>query len=308
MGRLSKLRVVDPVLTTLAIGYSNNEMAAEALFPIVSVDKEAGKVPRFGKEAFKLYNTIRALRAKSNRLDPGTVDPIAYACEEHDLEYPIDYREEVESLFNLQKIGTLTVQDAIMLIREYIAASKAQNAANYAASNKITLSGSSQFTDKDGSDPIGVVENGKEAVSAKIGKDPNTMVMGPLTLKALKQHPALIEKIKYSMKGVLTIELLKEIFEIENIVVGKAVYADEDDAFQKVWNDNMILAFVPKKKEGADRSVYEPSYGYTFRKTGHPFVDRYDEGKKIELVRDTDNFDVQIVGADAGYLIIDTNL
>lgn len=308
MGKLAKLRGVDPVLTTLAMGYSNNEMAAQTLFPIVTVDKESGKVPRFGKDAFRLYNTIRALRAKSNRLAPGTKDPISYTCEEHDLEYPIDYREAVESLFNLQKMGTLTVQDAIMLIREYQAAAKAQDLSNYDAANKIVLSGTDQFTDKTNSDPVGVVEDGKEAISSKIGKDPNTMVIGPATFKSLKQHPALIEKIKFSMKGILTVDLLKEIFEIENLVVGKAIYADDNDDFQKVWSDNMILAYVPTKKKGVDRSVYEPSYGYTFRKKGHPFVDRYEEAKKVELVRNTDNFDVHIVGADAGYLISDTNL
>jgi hypothetical protein len=307
MPKLTDVRVVDPVLTTLALGYSNNEMVAEALFPIVTVNKEAGKVPKFGKDAFRLYNTLRALRAKSNRLEPGTEPPLSFACEEHDLEYPIDYREAAEALYNLRKIGALTVQDAIMLIREYMAATKAQDLANYSASNKVVLSGEDQFTDKVNSDPIGVVEDGKEGVSSKIGKEPNTMVIGPATLKSLKQHPQLIEKIKYSMKGVITIALLKEIFEIENLVVGKAVYADDDDAFQKIWGDNMILAYVPKKKTGAARSVYEPSYGYTFRLKKHPSVDRRMEGGKVELIRNTDNFDLKIVGADAGYLISDTN-
>jgi hypothetical protein len=29
-------------------------------FPFVPVDKEGGKIPKFGKEAFKIYNTERA--------------------------------------------------------------------------------------------------------------------------------------------------------------------------------------------------------------------------------------------------------
>ena len=31
------------------------------------------------------------------------------------------------------------------------------------------------------------------------------------------------------------------------------------------------------------------------------------EGKKVELVRNTDNYTVKVVGADAGYLISDVN-
>ena len=73
MGRLSNLRVVDPVLTNLSVGYSNADLVGDVLFPFVPVDKEGGKIPKFGKEAFKIYNTERALRARSNRINPEDV-------------------------------------------------------------------------------------------------------------------------------------------------------------------------------------------------------------------------------------------
>ena len=50
MGRLSKLRVVDPVLSALALGYSNAEFIGDQLLPFVTLDKEGGKIPRFGKD------------------------------------------------------------------------------------------------------------------------------------------------------------------------------------------------------------------------------------------------------------------
>ncbi|SDU26827.1 major capsid protein [Desulfobacula phenolica] len=307
MGRLTNLRGVDPVLTTLARGYSNAELIAAALFPVVLVPKEAGQYPEFGKEAFKLYNTERALRGKSNRMDPEALNWVDFTTKENDIEYPIDYREKNEALFNTQKHGTVTVQNILLLQREYQAAALAQNVATYGASNKVVLSGTSQFTDYTNSDPVAVVDAGKEAIRAKTGKYPNTMTMGAVTFKTLKEHPKLIEKIKYSMKGVLTVELLKQIFDIETLKIGKAVYADDDGTFHDVWSDNITLAYVPKKQSGMDRDWHEPSFGYTLRRTGYPFVDRYEEGKKLELVRDTDNFVVKVVGADAGYLISDTN-
>lgn len=55
MGRLSKLRVVDPVLSALALGYSNAAFIGDQLLPFVNLDKEGGKIPRFGKDAFKVY-------------------------------------------------------------------------------------------------------------------------------------------------------------------------------------------------------------------------------------------------------------
>lgn len=88
MGRLSNLRIVNPVLTNLAVGYSNAAFVGAALMPYVSVEKEAGVVPVFNKDHFKVYQTERALRAKSNRVSPGDITTVPFALTEHDLEYP----------------------------------------------------------------------------------------------------------------------------------------------------------------------------------------------------------------------------
>lgn len=307
MGRLSKLRVVDPVLTSLAVGYTNAEMVCDVLFPIVPVDKEGGKIPKFTKEAFKLYNTERALRAKSNRINPEDIGSVDVILDEHDLEYPIDYRESDEAAFPLEAHATNVVTEGIRLRCEKACADIAQNTANYGAGNKIVLAGTSRFTDKANSDPIGVFEDGKEAVRGKIGRYPNTAVIGAASWKAIKQHPQFIERIKYSMKGVLTVELLKEILEIENIAIGRSVFSNDLGTFGDLWGDNIVLAYVAPNRSGAERTPYEPSFGYTLRKKGMPQIDKRTEDGKLELVRNTDVFRPYLLGADSGYLIADTN-
>ena len=74
MSTLQKKRVVDQVLTNIARGFVNASHVAQNLFPFVSVSKEGGKIPQFTKEAFKIYNTERAIRAKSNRINPENRD------------------------------------------------------------------------------------------------------------------------------------------------------------------------------------------------------------------------------------------
>jgi hypothetical protein len=305
MDRLSQLRVVDPVLTEIARGYENAEFVSELLFPVAPMSKEAGKIPQFGKEAFKIYNTERALRAKSNRVSPEGRSTIDVVLEEHDLEYPVDYREAEEDMFNAEENATLVATGGIQLRREKMAADLARNAANYAASNKITLAGASQFTDA-ASDPIGVIETGKEAVRAKIAKRPNVMIMGAASYKTLKDHGKLLERIKYSQTGVVTVDLMKAIFGIPNIAVGEAVSSDDAGVLSDVWGDDIVLAYVPQLDK-SKRSRFNPSYGYTLRKRGQPVVDKYDESGKVRLVRSTDLFKVVQVGAEAGYLIKDTN-
>ena len=307
MPRSSELRVVDPVLTNMVRGYSNAEFIGLNVFPFAPVTKEAGKIPSFGKEAFLIFNTERAMRAKSNVLPVETRSTIDFATVEHDAVYPVDYREILEDLFNARVYGSYRAQSAVLLNAEKQAADLAFTAANYPSGSKVTLSGTTQWTHAS-SLPIADVRLGMATVRNKIGKEPNVMVLGYDAFRALQDHATIIERIKYSMKGIVTVELLKEIFNIKNIFIGKGLYQTDAGVMTNLWNDSCSLIYVPEQQGGVERSVYEPSFGYTLRKKGNPIVDTYfEEGGKIENIRSTDNFITKIVGSDAGYLITDTN-
>ncbi len=116
------------------------------------------------------------------------------------------------------------------------------------------------------------------------------------------------DKIKYTQTGAVRLAQLRELFEIENIYIGEAVYSSDADVFGDIWGDNIVLAYVPTQQSSVERNLMEPSYGYTPRRKGNPLVDVRTEDGKIEVVRATDNFRPYIVAAEAGYLISDTNL
>ena len=63
---------------------------------------------------------------------------------------------------------------------------------------------------------------------------------------------------------MMKLNFLKEIFEIENIFIGKSIFVDKDNKFVRIWKDNIILAYVPKL--GSSRTEYDPSFAYTVRK------------------------------------------
>jgi len=302
--RLKELRSVDPVLTEVAQGYSNAELIAEALFPLVPMNKEAGKVPVFGKEAFRIYSSERAIRAKSNVISPEARTTVDVLLNEHDLAYPLDYREEDEDEFDLQEYATFAAQGGIQLRRERIAADLAQDDTNFPTGHKVTLSGSSQFTHAD-SDPFATFKTARQKIRSVVAKKPNVMVMGDSVFEVLKEHPKVIERVKYSERAVITEEILRNLFEVETLAVGKTIWVNDAGTPADIWSDNVILAYIPAANM---RSRYEPSFGYTFRKRSFPEVDVYPgEGGKVRYVRSTDIFLPKIVGAEAGYLIKDTN-
>ena len=308
MSRLSNLHVTDPVLSALALGYSNAEFIGHHLLPFVEVEKEGGKIPKFGKEAFTVYQTERALRAQSNRLVPEDIGAVTVVLDEHDLEYPIDYREDAEAAFPLQAHATNRVVEAIRLRHEKMVADMVQNPANYPTGNKVVLSGGDVFTAA-GSDPEGVVDDARAAVRGKTVKEPNTLAIGYSAWRALKRHPKLRAILSDDRPRLVQLTDLREIFEIDHIVIGKGVYASANGQVADMWGGNLVLAYVPpaapsKAGDAPVRSAYEPSFGYTLRKRGHPVVDtRLDGGGKLELVRNTDIFRPYMLGAEAGYLI-----
>ncbi|NLG18930.1 MAG: hypothetical protein GX556_16515 [Fibrobacter sp.] len=307
--RLNNIRVIDPVLTTIALGYSNADAVGDFLAPYVPVALESGKIPSFGKEAFKLYNTTRAIRAASNRMNPEGIQMIPYAIEEHDLEYPIDYREDTESMFNMQKLGTRTLQGIFAVEREKQIADIAQAAATYGDGNKVKLTGNDKWSDytPGHSNPNVDVDAGREAVRARTGKYPNVGVIGPTAFSKAKRHPEVLARFQFTGKITVTAAMLAELWEIDHLYVGKMVYADDADVFHDIWADNVVLGYVPQTSS-TDRDVYEPSFAYTIRKKSLPQVDvRTENGGKLILVRNTDCFAAKVLGADAGYLIEDTN-
>lgn len=304
MGRLEELRI-NAYLSEVARGYSNNSFIAESLFPVINSDLEKVDIFEFNKEAFQVYDTERAIRANSNVISPKGFKKHTTTLTEHDLAYPIDYREEEEARkIKLQVHATNVVTQGLLLKLETQCAALAQDPTKYPATNKIALSGTSQFTHKD-SDPVGVIDDAKDAISRQIGQDPNTLVMGQEVWESLKRNESLKGLIANSTNKIVTLDLLKEFFEVENIVIGKAIYSNAKDEFERVWGNNIILAYVPKLNA---RTEYDPAFAYTIRKKDALQIDEYEkEGNKVRYIRATDIYTPCLVGAEAGYLISNVN-
>ena len=300
MGRLEDLRI-NAYLSKVARGYTNSAFIAENLFPVIDSELEKVDIFEFNKEAFQVYDTERSIRANSNVISPKGFTKKTTTLTEHDLAYPLDYREQEESkIVKLQLHATNVVTEGLKLKHEKQCADLVQNTDNYDAGNKIILSGTSLFSNA-GSDPEGVVDDAKSAIAGKIAQEPNTMVMGYEAFKDLKKHPKLRELVSSSKTRIITLELMKEIFDIANIFVGKSVFTNNDGEFVKVWSNNIVLAYVPPLNS---RTEYDPSFAYTVKKKEALKIDEYSkEGNKVKFIRATDIYTPFLVGPDAGYLI-----
>jgi len=304
-GRLTTLRVVDPVLTNIALGYTNAELIGDKLFPFVPVEKSGVKVPRFGKAAFVIERTKRGLRARRARVDFET-DSLTVDLEEHSLEGAVDSNESDEAWFDLAQAAQQVVQDKLALEREADAATLATTAGNFVAANKKTdLAGNTLWSAAhDDSKPIDNINAGADAVRAKIGRRPNTLVLGPEVWKALRQHAQIKALLGNSDLKVVTIEHVLSLFApwLKTVLIGEAVQsasAKATAAVTDVWGKNALLAYVPEKP-----GVGVPAFGYNFRKRGRPVTMKYrDETHNSDIVVVEDFYAPYLTMADGGYLI-----
>ncbi len=300
-------RVVDPILSNIARGYSNSALVGGSLFPTVPVQQRGGKIVSFGKEAFMTYATGRAPGADTRRIQIGYASG-SYALEQYSLEglVPFELQQEARAVpgIDLASGAIRTVQDIIALRLEQAQATLATTAGTYAAANKNTLSGTSQWSDLTTgvSDPIKDIEVAKEAIRTATGQRPNVVVMGPLVASKLRQHPKIIDRIKYTGRDVPTEALLASLFGVSQVVIGDAIQATDAGVFSDVWGKFVVVAYTAT---GSVADLGRPSYGYTYRLGGFPIVEQpyQDRNAKSWIYPVTDEVAPVIAGAEAGYLI-----
>ena len=266
---------ISPVNTTIAQGFQNSEFVGMNLFPRVPTSARAGKIITFNKESFKQYsNMARSPGARTPRVSFGYAGT-DYGLQDYSIEGTLPKEIQEEQLdpakgFTIDG-ATLAINGAMDIIGlrlEIQQAALATNAANYDSSNKITLSGTSQFSDFSGtSNPVKVVKDAKEVIRQQIGKRPTALVMGAAVFEVLTQHPVIIERIKYTGLDTATPELLASLFGVPNVYVGDAVLSNDADVFSDVWGKHMVLAYTPNASLA---QMGLPSYGYTYNLNGYP--------------------------------------
>ncbi len=300
-------RVMDPVLSTIAQGFTNSEMVASALFPSVTVPQRGGRIITFGREDFMLYGSQRAPGENTKRVQFGYGSG-NYTLVDYGLEgqVPIEVMQEGQAVPGIDH-GAMAVRKVsnIMALRlEKQAADIARTAATYAAANKVTLSGTAQWSDYGAvSNPINNIETAKEAIRAVTGKRPNTVVMGATVMARLRQHPVVVDRMKYTGRDVATAEILAALFGVQRVLVGDAIWSnDAGNAFTDVWGKDVVVAYT---ELGSVADMGAPSYGYTYTLEGYPMAEEpyYDRNTKSWVYPVTRAEAPVLASASAGYLI-----
>jgi hypothetical protein len=310
--RTRNLRLdVDPILTSLAQQFEQSAFVGSLLLPDVAVDKVTGKYPLFGNEHMRIHDTERPMGApvKKMPLDAWTLEP--FSLKEHSLEAQVDYREEeaAEDVLDLEKYAMSAVMDSLLLQKEIEAVSVIQNPDTYSADHVEALSAGNEFNDPD-SDPLLIIQDAMETVRRKINRLPNVMVLGQRTFLGLKNHPKILERIKYTQLGIVTEDLLASMLSRDNnkviIKVGSGMFEDPVTKINvDLWGDILAMGYVRSNDKQMTR--YDHSFGKCFVQKGFPKVSvELTNHKTIKQLAVFMTYKTYITMKDAGFLITNT--
>ena len=165
-----------------------------------------------------------------------------------------------------------------------------------------------QWSNYTSSDPIEDVEAGKAQILSNTGMEANTLVLGYEVFRQLKNHPDLVDRIKYTSSQTITADMIAAMFDIPRVIVSKAIKATNAEgaaqAYAFATGKTAMLCHVAPSP-----GLMTPSAGYTFSWTGvsgglgqvigtSQFRMDSIRASRVEAEMAFDN---KVIGADLGY-------
>ena len=111
-----------------------------------------------------------------------------------------------------------------------------------------TLSGTSQWSDFSNSDPIANIRTGASTIYSAIHVNPNTLVLGKQVFDKLQDHPAFLERAKYTQLGIITTDLMARVFGVDRVIVAAAgkntAVEGQTNLMSYIWGKDAVLCYV----------------------------------------------------------------
>ena len=267
---------VDRALTNISVSYLQDASAfiADKVFPIVPVKRQSDIFYVYSKADFMRDEAqVRGAASESAGGDYGVEATDPYYCRKHAFHKDVTPEERVnyDEPLDADKDATDFVTQKMLIRREL------QWASTYFKSGvwgtDITGVDSSPSTNQaikwnlPTSDPIRDITEASVKMASETGYKPNTLVLSPYAFNALKNHEDILDRIKYTQKGIVTVDLLATLFEVENVYVAWSVVnsaakgADANVDF--IMGKHALLCYSNPRP-----ALRKPSAGYIFAWTG----------------------------------------
>ena len=279
-------------LTNVSIAYMQaaNTYIADKVFPRVPVQKQSDLYWKFSKSDWRRTDVEKRAPSTESKGVGWNMDSDSYFAHVYAVHKDIDdqLRANADSVFSLDRDSTQFITNQMLLKRDIDWNNRYFKPGVW----ETDLVGGTDFGkwSDAGSDPIGDVQKLVIDFRKLTGFAPNIMVFGAHTMAALKQHPDIIDRIKYTQRGIVTEDLIATLFGIDEIYTTYATVATGPQIPDAVEQDKVatydfindsksaMMLYAPKSP-----SLLTPSAGYTF--TWNGYAAGNSQGIKIKRFR-----------------------
>lgn len=275
---------IDQPLTNVAVAWFFDQQADSLtdIFPELPVDKRSDLYRKYGKSEWR--------KSRAQKRAPGTetvgtgwhVDNDQYFCEVYGVHVDIDdqTRANADSVWNLDRDATRLVTGDLLIQREQLwCANYFQNgvwSTTYTGVASNPTTGQFLQWDQTSSDPLKFMTSIVPPFKLLTGRNISFGVLGVDVWTALANHPAILDRIKYTEKGVVTLDLVAAFFNVPKLKVAWASQATGPEIPDvKNQDANATYSFIANTKAALfgyapkSASTMEPSAGYTFTWKGY---------------------------------------
>jgi hypothetical protein len=314
---------VNVPLTNVSIAYmmDKSTFIADKVFPRVPVQKQSDLYWKYSKSDWRRTDVQK--RAPGTE-SPGTgfkVDTASYFAHVYAIHKDIDdqVRANADSNWSLDRDSTNLVTNQLLLRRDLD-----WNAAYFKTgvwgtdyTGVAATPGASQFLQWNdaASDPIVQFADLQENFVLQSGRKANTLVLGAHTITSLKNHPDIIDRIKYTQKGIVTTDLLASLFDVEKVLVSYASAAAAAEINDTAAQDAAATYSFMTNSKGAllcytpnSPSLMTPAAGYIFTWNGYLAGNAYGirmsnfrmEHIRSDRIEGEMTYDMKVVSPDMG--------
>ena len=317
---------VAAALTNIAVAYfqSDDNYVADKIFPMVPVQHQTDVYFVWSKaDFFRDEAQLRADAAESAGTGVNLITQ-TYSAKVWALHQDIgpQVRANQDPAVDIDVTSTRQLMQKLMIRRDRFFMTKYMTTsvwgtdatATTAAGGGVPGTTAPVYWDDDANgDPFTDIAYGQTTVLQNTGFLPNVLLISWNVYQALRKHPLVIDRIKYTnpaFAGTITPQLLAQAFAVDRIVVSKAVYNTAAEnltaSMSFVAGKNALLAYVPPAP-----GLMIPSSGYTFG--WQAFTGLNSLGIRVAqipmnwlglgTIRNEAEmaFDMQVVGSDLGF-------
>ena len=263
-------------LTNISVAFqqAQTNFVADVVFPQVPVARQGDLYYKYKRDDW--FRSQAGVRAPATESPGGgwEIESDEYFAHVYAVHKDVDdqTRANAESMFQMNRDAALWVTTNLLIKREQLFASTFLTTGVWDTDMTGIGSGtpsSTQFLqfDVSGSDPINVISEAILEQTNTHGYAGNVLVCGASVIQKLLNHSSILERIKYTQRGVLTVDLLASLFGVDRIVVPRAIQntapKGATGAYGLISDKSMLLAYAPPAP-----SLMTPSAGYIFTWSG----------------------------------------